>query len=162
MNGYVLSVIGTVLVCSLITAIAPEGKTSALVKGIAKLICVLAIIAPVLKFFKSGSIEEWTGKKNSSQSVIEEDANFIQYYCEMRARETESALESELFEKYEVCAEVSLVWEIAQEELGTLYTEQKMRVEKIYIVIPTETSEEVRNQMQVYLSKNYCSEVLIE
>ena len=56
-SGYLLTIIGTVLVCSLITAIAPEGKTTASVKGVAKLVCTLAIISPVLRFFKTGSIE---------------------------------------------------------------------------------------------------------
>ena len=50
LNDYLLCVIGTVLICSILTAIAPEGKTSAVIKGVARLTCVLAIISPVLNF----------------------------------------------------------------------------------------------------------------
>ena len=50
MNEYVLSVIGTVLIASVLTAILPEGKTSGIIKGITRLVCVVAIVAPVVSF----------------------------------------------------------------------------------------------------------------
>lgn len=155
MNGYLLSVIGTVLVCSLLTAIAPEGKTSASVKGIAKLVCVLAIIAPVLRFFKTGSLDVFNDKNRQDffwEEGIEAGDSFIQYYSEMRIRQAEEALEEELLKTYALNVEATLVWRM----------EEEIRIEQICIKLPKNTGEEVKNNMWRYLTENYCSEVLIE
>ena len=55
MNAYVLSVIGTVLISAVLTAIIPEGKTSKVIKGIARLACVLVIVTPIVQFFVKGA-----------------------------------------------------------------------------------------------------------
>ena len=55
MNGYLISVVGTVLLCALLTAILPEGKTANLIKAVAKLACLVAIIAPVPAFLQQSS-----------------------------------------------------------------------------------------------------------
>ncbi len=164
MNGYLLGVIGTVLLCSLLTAIAPEGKTSAAIKGIAKLACALAILAPVLRFFQSGDIDVLlgAGEKNSSQTVIRTDEAFIQYYSERRVEETEAALETELLEKYAVAVEVDLTWRFDEESLGGKYSLEKIKIERIHIQTVEQTTEEVKHQMQTFVAKTYCSEVQIE
>lgn len=155
MNGYLLSIIGTVLICSLITAIAPEGKTSASVRGIAKVICTLAIIAPILHFFKTGELESFIDKNRQDFFVedgIEADDEFIQYYSEMRIQQTEEALVVELFEKYEVECDVELDWSM----------ETEIRIERIIVKVLQLASEEVKGDMRLYLVDNYCKEVLIE
>ncbi len=165
MNGYLLSVIGTVLLCSLLTAIAPEGKTSAVVKGVARLTCILAIIAPVLQFFKTGSLSDLLGEKeekNFTQNVIEEEGAFIQYYCELRIQETEKALKAALSERYGLDCAVSIAWSAVEEELDGGYTEPRIRVDGIAVTLLQEAQEEVKEAMLEYVKKNYCSEVLIE
>ncbi len=164
MNGYLLSVSGTVLLCSLLTALAPEGKTASVIKGIAKLACVLAFLAPVLRFFQSGNIEVLlgTGEKNSSQTVIEEDEAFIQYYSEKRVAEAESLLERELEELYAVQTEARFSWTLEEETVLKKYAIDGIRISKIQIHTPKETTEEVKERMRAYLLENYCSEVQIE
>ncbi len=161
MSEYLLGVIGTVLLCSLLTAVAPEGKTSAVIKGMARLGCVLAIIAPVLQFFKTGEVGKFTDDF-FMQSGIETDKEFIQYYSELRIRETESALERELSEKYSLETEVTLVWTMEAEEFDEIYIAEHIKIEKICVEVPRETTEEVKERVSAYLTKNYCSEVLIE
>ena len=159
MNGYLLSVIGTVLLCSVLTSIAPEGKTASVVKGITKLVCILAIIAPVLQFFKTGSVEVFTDKNSQdffSSQGIEGEKAFIQYYSEMRIRQTEQALEQEILEKYALESEVCLVW-----GMYGIQTEE-IRIQEIRIQLPENADEEVKQSMWEYLTENYCSEVLIE
>ena len=155
MKEYLLSVIGTVLVCSLITGIAPEGKTSASVKGIAKLVCVLAIIAPVLCFFKTGTLDVFADKNRQeffSEDVIQAEEEFIQYYSEMRIRQAEKTLQEEISKEYSLTCEVALVW----------CMEEQIRIDKICITVLENTDEEVKKEMWQYLTENYCSEVLIE
>ncbi len=165
MNGYLLGVLGTVLVCSLFTAIAPEGKTTGIIKGVARLACVLVIIAPVLVFFKTGSLAVLTGGKEeifTNESVINGDGEYIQYYSEQRVRATEEAMKKELTEKYGVALSVSLQWTIEKEEFGGLYMADGIRIQRIEIDVSSETKEEVIEKMRQYVRENYCSEVLIE
>ncbi len=161
MTGYLLSVMGTVLICSILTAIAPEGKTSAVIKGVARLACVLTIIAPVLRFFKTGKLEENNGE-NFVENVIQTDDSFIQYYSEERVRETETALKAELEEKYCSITSLCLEWRVEKEDFGGYYSVENIRIVRIRIDLPEDTPKEVALEMTSYLTKNYCSEVLIE
>lgn len=165
MNEYLLSVIGTVILSAVLTAILPEGRTLGVVKAVARLACVLAIVAPVLNFFRSGNLSAF-GEKNSdrifSESVIEAEETFIEYYSEMRIRETERALELELSEKYSVEAEVALAYKRQEERVDGRYASDKIKITGIHVKLKEKSNEEVLQKMWEYLTKNYCSEVLIE
>ena len=156
MNGYLLSVIGTIIFSALITAIMPEGKTSGLIKAVARIACVLAIVAPVLNFLRTGSTSIFYGKKNQtifSQSVIDGQEEFIQYYSETRIEQTQSALEKEILQNYALETKVSLEW---------LLEEDKIKITRIVVNTSGKANGEVVNKMSEYLTKNYCSEVKIE
>ena len=165
MNEYLLSVIGTVILSAILTAILPEGKTLGLMKAITRLVCILAIVSPVLNFFRLGNLS-FIGEKNSdnifSQSVIETQGAFIEYYSEMRIRETQSAIESELSEKYAVDTKVTLCYELQSERVDGKYESDKIKITEIRIKLKEESNEEVLKKMWEYPTKNYCSEVLIE
>lgn len=152
MNGYLLSVIGTVLIAALFTAIAPEGKTSGLIKAIAKSACLLAIVAPIPSYLHSGNSDEKNADFQTifSQTVIETDEDFIKYYSEMRIRATAQALEAKLKEKFSVETSVELQW---------TYDSGDIKITNI--IVKTENGEE-NTAMWEYLTKNYCSEVMIE
>lgn len=152
MNGYLLTVIGTVLIAALLTAIAPDGKTSGLIKAIAKSACLLAIVAPIPSYLHSENFDEKNGDLQTifSQTVIETDEDFIKYYSEMRIRATAQALEAELKEKFSVVASVELEWINESDEI---------KITKI--IVRTENGE-ANTAMWEYLTKNYCSEVMIE
>ncbi len=161
MNGYLLSVMGTVLICSLLTAIAPEGKTSAVIKGVARTACILTIVAPVLHFFKTGDLDE-KGEEIFAGKVISTDESFIQYYSEKRVRETEIALKEELTQLYAPVESVRLEWSLEEDAFGKIYAVDYIRIRCISVEVSEGISEEVKENMCAYLTKNYCSEVLIE
>ena len=165
LNEYLLCVIGTVIVSAILTAILPEGKTLSLVKTITRLACILAIVSPVLRFLRVGELT-FGGMENSkeifSQSVIEGEEAFIEYYSEMRIRETERALESELSEKYGLDTEVTLLCEKQTETVDGKYISNRIKIKEIRVKLKKSSNEEVLKKMWEYLTKNYCSEVLIE
>ena len=165
MSGYLLSVIGAVILSAIMVAVLPEGKTAGIVKAVSRLVCILAIISPVLQFFQSGTFP-WKKGKNSegffTQTVIESENAFIEYYSEMRIRETERALEAELREKYEADVEATLSYEYVEELVDGRYVDEKIRITAIHLGLKTPISEEAIREMWEYLTKNYCSEVLIE
>ena len=165
MNEYLLGVIGTVLLSAIITAILPEGRTAGTVKTITRLACIIAIISPILRFFKTGEMGELTAKNSSgifSQSVIDSEPAFIQYYSEMRIAEAERVLEEEIKEAYGVDADVTLVWTVVEEGIGGIYQTECIKISQIKIRLNEQSDEEVLENMWNDLSKNYCSEVLIE
>lgn len=165
MSGYLLMIIGTVLLCAVLTALAPSGKTSSVIKGIARLVCVLVIVAPVLRFFQTGEIpENSTGNVTAflPQTGIEADEEFIKYYCELRIRDAEAALEEEIYDKYAVSAKVNLEWEKEKENVYGIYETEKIRIIQIRVVLKSAIEEEFVSAISKYLKENYCSEVVIE
>ena len=165
MNGYLLSIIGTVLICAVLTAVLPSGKTSGVIKGIAKLACVISIIAPIPNFLGNAKFFDTNSKKNTSknnvnfsQSVIETDELFIKYYCEMRIQNTENALNEELLEKFSLSAQSDIDWRFKGKECDS----DEIMITKISVKLQEEGTEDLKNDVWEYLTKNYCSEVLIE
>ena len=152
MSAYLLSVIGTVLIASVLTAIAPDGKTAGIVKAVAKSVCLLAIVAPIPHYLNSEKFDEKNAVVDGffSQAVIQTDESFIKYYSEMRIHATEQALEAELKEKFAVETDVVMEW---------LYQSGEIKITKIVVKIQNGENKE---SMWEYLTKNYCSEVLIE
>ncbi|MBQ5930220.1 MAG: hypothetical protein IIX02_05455 [Clostridia bacterium] len=164
MSAYVLSVIGTILLCAILTAVLPDGKTSTVIKGLARLACVISIVMPVLIFFQSGewSVGEIFFQEDFSKSVIQTDEAFIQYYSEMRVRETQTNLQEELFKEFSVKSNVKIAWSMENTEYAERYEEYKIKITQIHVENREKQTEEVERAMWVYLTENYCSEVLIE
>ena len=158
MNGYLLSIAGVVVLSAILSSVLPNGKTSGLIKSIMRMACILAIISPIITFFHSGSLSV-SGVKNSdaifSQSVIEQEQAFIHYHSEMRIAETERALEKEILTQFSVETSVALSW-----ELETDY--DLIKITQIRVITKEQKEREVLEKMWEYLTKNYCSEVLIE
>ncbi len=162
MSGYLLSVIGIVLIAAVLTAVCPNGKTAATVKAITRLACVLAIVAPILRFFKTGA---WENLQNNSsdftQIGIPTDVGFIEYYSQLRIAENERALECELLEKYEILATVSFLWSFEEEKNG-IYNFEQIRIEKINVKTAQAVEQEKVREIQAKMQKEYGCEVWIE
>ena len=164
MKEYVISVIGIVIISAILAAIIPDGKTSSMIKGITKTACVAVIIAPIVQFFQAGKTPQFlygNSQDNFSQSGIETDVAFIQYYSEKRVEETQNKLQEELWEKYGLQTRVVLEWEWREK------AENKGSATEIYImkirIYGMENQEDlIRNEVMEYLSNSYCSEVQIE
>lgn len=164
MNTYLLRVLGAMILSALLTAILPSGKTSPLIVAVTRLLCVLAIVAPVFSFLKKGMIvfEENNYEDFFSDSVIERQESFIEYYSYLRIQETEEALERELYERYAIDSEVVLSYTYERESMSDNYQEDDIKITKIIVSLEEETNKEVIQSMWEYLTKQYCREVLIE
>ena len=118
MNGYVLTVMGTVLLSAILTILVPEGKTSGIIKGVTKLACLIVIISPIPQFLKNERFFDVIRGESveNNEAFFEEngitaDKSFIEYYCKWRVEETQTALQKELTEKFAVKLIVTIVWE---------------------------------------------------
>ena len=167
LDGYLLSIIGTVLLCSILTAVIPDGKTAGIIKGVARLVCLISIIAPIPYFLGKESVFDSVGEENAKnangffpQTVIQTDESFIKYYSELRIQETERLLKAELESRFDTPLQVTLCWKFDGEE--KTIDADKIRITKIFIQPNERMREEEKLAMSEYLTKNYCSEVQIE
>lgn len=155
MSGYLLSMTGTILLSAILTALIPDGKTAGVIKGITRLACVLVIVAPIPAFLNAEKNDKTGGNSQIffTETVIQTDENFIKYYSEMRISAAEKALQEEILEKFSYGVEVTLGW---TDEDG------EIRITNLYVKTDETIKEEDERAMWDYLTKNYCSEVLIE
>ena len=165
-DGYLLSIIGTVLLCSILTAVTPDGKTAGVIKGVARLACLIAIISPIPYFLGRESVFDKAGEENTKnanvffpQTVIQTDESFIKYYSELKVRETERLLEDELNGLFDATLQVSLYWKF---DSADNVDSEKIKITKISVKTNGQMVEEEKRNMSDYLTKNYCSEVQIE
>ena len=113
MNAYLLTVIGAVLLSSVLTAVLPNGKSSGVIKTVLKLTCIFIIVAPVLKYIQAEKYPE----KNSQVSIIETDSEFIKYHSEMRIKLTEESLEKEIETNFQSQTSVTANWRYENGEI---------------------------------------------
>lgn len=154
-SGYLLSVIGVVLISAVLTTLIPNGRTSNLIKTLTRLACILIIIAPIPAFLKGEKDNVSVFGDFFQDSVIETDESFIDYYRQLRVQNAEDQLENELLEKYDVTCAVKLTWQ-ENDDNGDI------QITLIYVKTEKQIAKEVVRDMCEYVSKNYCSEVLIE
>ena len=64
--------------------------------------------------------------------------------------------------EYEVATSVEINWEMAKEWIEKRYSAETIKILAINVEVSQETREEIKEKMWEYLTKNYCSEVLIE
>ena len=142
MNEYLLSVIGTVLFSAILLAILPEGKTTELIKGMARLACLIAILTPVAQFFVEG------GDFNAifQEKSIETQASFIEYCSDKHIKEAENLLEIELKNRYSSIESVAL--QCVQES-------HNIRVEYVKIFVVDAISFEQEGAIKECLEKEF-------
>ena len=78
----------------------------------------------------------------------------------MRIEDAQTALERELEREYTLRGRVRLSWQYEGDK--AVFEADKIKITGIYIQTEKETNEEEKKRVWEYLTKNYCSEVLIE
>ena len=154
MSGYLLSMIGVVILASILNGILPEGKMTATIRGITKLACVFVIVAPIYHL-----VLAYTTPKNIPDNFqnfgIETDGSFIQYYSEMRIENLENELTELVLDKYKQPCDVRLSWEISNEDLNLI------RIKQIDISFSNNLSKETGEIIADFLQNEYGCEVKI-
>lgn len=159
MNTYLLTILGVVIVSSFLTAILPSGKTTNTVKGIVKTVCLLTIISPILGFLQNAKNPSEKSSVIFQESGIQTDGEFIKYYSELRVNNAQTLLQKELFERFSAQTNVRFLWKTIQEQQDEY---NQIQITEIVIHLLSEISEKEKEDMRIYVSKNYCSEVRLE
>ena len=168
MSGYLLAIIGIVLLTGILSAVFPEGKTAKFIKGMTKLCCLAVILAPILGFFhKVATGGEINFPFFSSETVIETDSSFIDYCSTKRVENAEEDLEEKMEELFSVRVEATLLWEYcgAVTEGGedgylSVYEGTEIKITKVLLKdIEGNIDEEVREKMKEHITDKYGCEV---
>lgn len=161
LHGYLLCIIGTTLFSAVITSVMPEGKTSAMIKGIARLVCVVSILSPIPQFLQKQSFFEFFQDKNTlfptekfSQLVITIDQPFIDYVSQMRVTVLEQQIQAAIEKQFQTQCEVEVIG-VVQSETAEL------DLKKIILKLPVEKSDSLKHEICTYLQAYYDVEVEI-
>ena len=157
MSGYLLAIIGIVLLTGILSAVLPEGKTAKFIKGMTKLCCLAVILAPILGFFhKVATGGEINFPFFSSETVIETDSSFIDYCSTKRVENAEEDLEEKMEELFSVRVEATLLWEYC----GAVTEGTEIKITKVLLKdIEGNIDEEVREKMKEHITDKYGCEV---
>ena len=151
MSEYLLGIIGTVLFSAILMAILPNGKTSSMIKSVARLACLVVVLSPLVGFFKEGEVFG----DNFLKTGIRTDKNFIEYCSKISIENAENALEQHLKERYGREFEVTFLWEERKMDEG-VYEVERIKIMKA-ILLPTtgELSQKEGKEIQSYLLENF-------
>lgn len=162
LSGYLLCIIGTTLVSSILLAILPEGKSSSMVKGMAKLVCIVSIVSPIPKLIGQETFLELfqsqTTEKNSQQfteSVINTDEVFIDYVSELRIENACWTIERQIYLKFDIECNVRVDCVILSETA-------KMQLNSIYLQSSSTINAKTAEEIIAYLKEIYLCEVQLE
>lgn len=142
MSGYLLSIIGAVLITGMISAILPEGKTSGAVKAVAKLFCLLVILTPVAEYLLKGGEDKKIFSDFSEQAVIQTDESFIDYCSRKRIEAAEEEIVKEAEEEFSLLLTAEIRYE--REEDGKI---------KILCIVLSDVSEQADEAMRKKLAE---------
>ena len=161
MSGYVLTVLGTVLLSAVVACVIPNGKTAVLIKSVTKLLCIFAIISPILNYFQKGL--DGIFEENLNKSVINTDDTYIDYCSKKAIEGAEETLEKRLLDEYGVSASVALNWVYwlgetdEKSAIGQDLSGYRIRITSIEISLAENTDLEtaVKEEIQERFEKDY-------
>lgn len=122
MSGYLLTLLGVILLGVLVDVILPSGSTAKYISGIFSIFVVFVIVSPLLSFIKKG----YNLKDYFSSEQIELDDKLLNSFNKTKFSKLESDIEQELADKGYENVEVSI----------TLNTEGKdLKIDNIQVDI---------------------------
>lgn len=151
MKEYLLSIGGIVLFSSVLLTILPSGKTTELIKGIARIACLVAILAPVGQFFVEG--KNFDGI--FAESGIELQSSFIEYSSKEKVAEAEKILLKSVKKDFPSVVSVKLVCRKVDGADAVL-----LQVETINVYVNS-WSEILEKELKECLVSNYGCKVVV-
>ena len=111
-------------------------------------------------------MEEGGESKNTgeifSQTGIQTDGEFIQYYCEFRIKETQEKLREEIAEKFQIQTQITFVWEIQEDKVAGLYLSENLFIREAQILCLEQASESLKERIADYVKNTYGCGVRVE
>lgn len=148
MSGYILSIAGIILLSSVVTLIAPVGKTGKFIRGITKLACLAVLLAPFT------SLAEGKGF-TFSPATFQTDQAYLRNCATLAEEGEEAKIAAYLQEEFSVTAEVSVTC-----DGDSPFSVKKVRVQvKDFGINPPEAHIDIIGETKRALEKSYRCEV---
>lgn len=147
MQGYIIAVLGVVIISVLVEIILPNGQTSKYIKSILAVFVVYVLVNPVITFLKTDfDLDKYvnSGKVELNQSLLE---NIYNNQIEAKELELENLLYNNGYER----VEVTLVYEIVED--GIKISKAKINIKNLVITSGVENINKYQYIRQVVISE---------
>ncbi len=149
MTGWIMSIVGVVVIGVLIDVLTPEGESNKYIKGVYALIVVLVIASPIAKALKSD-----IDFSKYFDSAFQTDSTFVDYVNDDRKDEDEQKIANSLKLRGYENAQVVIF-----ERTGNIYGIDRVNVD---ITLCSHTKEECEEEIKEIVKKTVnCNEVRV-
>lgn len=147
MQGYIIAVLGVVIISVLVEIILPNGQTSKYIKSILAVFVVYVLVNPVITFLKTDfDLDKYvnSGKVELNQSLLENI-----YNNQIEAKELE--LENLLYDNGYEGVKVTLLYEIVEDSIKI--SKAKINIKNLVITSGVENINKYQYIRQVVISE---------
>lgn len=147
MQGYIIAVLGVVIISVLVEIILPNGQTSKYIKSILAVFVVYVLVNPVITFLKTDfDLDKYvnSGKVELNQSLLENI-----YNNQIEAKELE--LENLLYNNGYEGVKVTLLYEIVEDSIKI--SKAKINIKNLVITSGVENINKYQYIRQVVISE---------
>lgn len=149
MTGWIMSIVGVVVIGVLIDVLTPEGESNKYIKGVYALIVVLVIASPIAKALKSD-----IDFSKYFDSAFQTDSTFVDYVNDDRKDEDEQKIANSLKLRGYENAQVVIF-----ERTGNIYGIDRVNVD---ITLCSQTKEKCEEEIKEIVKKTVnCNEVRV-
>lgn len=149
MTGWIMSIVGVVVIGVLIDVLTPEGESNKYIKGVYALIVVLVIASPIAKALKSD-----IDFSKYFDSAFQTDSTFVDYVNDDRKDEDEQKIANSLKLRGYENAQVVIF-----ERTGNIYGIDRVNVD---ITLCSQTKEKFEEEIKEIVKKTVnCNEVRV-
>lgn len=149
MTGWIMSIVGVVVIGVLIDVLTPEGESNKYIKGVYALIVVLVIASPIAKALKSD-----IDFSKYFDSAFQTDSTFVDYVNDDRKDEAEQKIANSLKLRGYENAQVVIF-----ERTGNIYGIDRVNVD---ITLCSQTKEKCEEEIKEIVKKTVnCNELRV-
>lgn len=147
MEGYLLAILGIVIICVLVEIILPSGQTAKYIKSLLAIFVVYVLINPIMTLLKSDfDIKKYLGQENV---IINTEllTNIYNKQIEAKQKDIENLLHNDGYEG----VMVSLIYNIVEEEINIYKV--KINIDNLVITSSNQNINKYQYIRQVVMSQ---------
>lgn len=147
MQGYIIGVLGIVIISVLVEIILPSGQTAKYIKSILAVFVVYVLVNPIITFFKSDfDLSKYLNTNNIelNQTLLKD---MYKNQIETKEKDLENLLQTKGYEQ----VEITLVYEISEDCMNI--SKVKINIENLVITSNSENINKYQFIRQVVMSQ---------
>lgn len=106
MSGYILNVVGAIVIATIASLIIPSKKTGKMIEGIIKLCVLLVMVSPIINLTEGIKLDEIF----TTEATINYDSEYLEYVYKNKALQDEKDLKTIIEKEFEAKCDCSVLW----------------------------------------------------